>query len=82
MSYPRTLADFHNADTARHLRLNYVSTIEDLARQNIELQVSQLLTLYSEELEFVGAEYLLISYSNLAQVTAIKRSSNRAKSSQ
>lgn len=51
MNHPRIFADFHNADTTGQLRLNCIGTTEDLARQKIELQVGQLLTLYSEELE-------------------------------
>ena len=64
MSYPRIFADFHNADTAGQLRLNCIGTIEDLARQQIELQVGQLLTLYSEELEADGA----VQYSESEKV--------------
>ena len=64
MSYPRIFADFHNADTAGQLRLNCIGTIEDLARQQIELQVGQLLTLYSEELEVDGA----VQYSESEKV--------------
>lgn len=37
-----------------HLRLNCVSTIQDLASQNVELCNGQLLTLYNEELEVDG----------------------------
>ena len=64
MSYPKIFADFHNADTAGQLRLNCIGTIEDLARQQIELQVGQLLTLYSEELEADGA----VQYSESEKV--------------
>ena len=64
MSYPRIFADFHNADTAGQLRLNCIGTIEDLAHQQIELQVGQLLTLYSEELEADGA----VQYSESEKV--------------
>lgn len=54
MNAPRVFADFHNADIQGRLRLNCIGTIEDLARQNIELQNGQLLTLYSEDLEVDG----------------------------
>jgi hypothetical protein len=54
MSNPRVFADFHNADVQGRLRLNCIGTIEDLARQRIELQNGQLLTLYSEDLEVDG----------------------------
>jgi hypothetical protein len=50
----RVFADFHNADVQGRLRLNCIGTVEDLARQNIELQNGQLLTLYSEDLEVEG----------------------------
>ncbi|NEQ68172.1 MAG: hypothetical protein F6K21_22245 [Symploca sp. SIO2D2] len=50
----KVFADFHNADTQGRLRLNCLGTIEDLARQGIELQDGQLLTFYSEELEVEG----------------------------
>ncbi len=55
MNTPKVFADFHNADTQGRLRLNCIGTVEDLARQNIELQNGQLLTLYSEDLEVNGA---------------------------
>lgn len=64
MSYPRIFADFRNADTAGQLRLNCIGTIEDLARQQIKLQVGQLLTLYSEELEVDG----IVQYSESEKV--------------
>lgn len=60
MNNPRVFADFHNADAEGHLRLNCIGTIEDLARQNIELQDGQLLTLYSEDLEADG----VVKYSS------------------
>jgi hypothetical protein len=55
MSYPKIFADFHNADAEGRLRLNCIGTIEELARQHIELYQGQLLTLYSEDLEVDGA---------------------------
>ncbi|WP_009633587.1 hypothetical protein [Synechocystis sp. PCC 7509] len=64
MSYPRVFADFHNADNTGQLRLNCIGTIEDLARQQIKLQLGQLLTLYSEELEVDG----VVQYSELEKV--------------
>ncbi|MEC4812153.1 MAG: hypothetical protein SAK29_02555 [Scytonema sp. PMC 1069.18] len=54
MNLFRVFADFQNADTEGRLRLNCIGTIEDLARQNIELHNGQLLTLYSEDLEVDG----------------------------
>lgn len=60
MNNPRVFADFHNADVEGRLRLNCIGTIEDLARQNIQLQDGQLLTLYSEYLEVQG----VVKYSS------------------
>lgn len=54
MSYKRVFADFHNADEQGRLRLNCLGTIEDLARQQIQLAKGQQLTVYSEELEADG----------------------------
>ncbi|MEH2413176.1 hypothetical protein [Nostoc sp.] len=54
MNTPRIFADFHNADNQGLLRLNCIGTVEDLARQNIELQDGKLLTLYSDDLEVEG----------------------------
>jgi sporulation protein YlmC with PRC-barrel domain len=54
MSPVRVFADFHNADRQGRLRLNCVGSIEDLARQNIELHEGRSLTLYSEDLEVEG----------------------------
>lgn len=59
MSKPKVFADFHNADFQGRLRLNCIGTIQDLARQHIELQDGQLLTLYSEDLEIDG----IVQYS-------------------
>ncbi|MGL5793990.1 MAG: hypothetical protein ACRC06_06170 [Waterburya sp.] len=54
MNLSRVFVDFHNADKQGHLRLNCIGTIEDLARQQIELENGQQLMLYSEELEVDG----------------------------
>lgn len=54
MNKPRIYADFHNADPQGRLRLNCVGTIEDLARQNVELQVGIILTLYSDDVDDEG----------------------------
>jgi len=48
-------ADFHNADSQGRLRLNCVGTIEDLARQQIELREGLTLTFYSDDLDDDGA---------------------------
>jgi hypothetical protein len=54
MSLSRVFIDFHNADEQGRLRLNCIGTIEDLARQQAELENGQQLTLYSEDLEVDG----------------------------
>lgn len=59
MKVLRVFADFHNADLQGRLRLNCIGTVEDLARQNIQLQNGQLLVLYSEDLEVEG----IVQYS-------------------
>jgi hypothetical protein len=59
MDRPRVFADFHNADAQGRLRLNCIGTVEDLARQQITLLGGQLLTLYSEDLELVTADWRL-----------------------
>jgi hypothetical protein len=48
-------ADFHNADPHGRLRLNTVGTIEDLARQQIELCDGLILTFYSDDTDSEGA---------------------------
>jgi hypothetical protein len=53
MNLSRVFVDFHNADEQGRLRLNCIGTIEDLARQQAELENGQQLTLYSEDLEHV-----------------------------
>lgn len=54
MSLSRVFVDFHNANEQGRLRLNCIGTIEDLARQQAELEDGQRLTLYSEDLEVEG----------------------------
>ena len=54
MTKPKVYADFHNADSQGRLRLNSVGTIEDLARQQIELRQGLTLTLYSDDLDDEG----------------------------
>jgi hypothetical protein len=54
MSLARIFVDFHNADEHGRLRLNCIGTIEDLARQQIELENGQQLMLYGEDLEIDG----------------------------
>jgi len=54
MVKPKIYADFHNADSEGRLRLNCVGTVEDLARQQVELREGLLLTLYSDDLDAQG----------------------------
>ncbi len=54
MVNPRVYADFHNADSRGHVRLNCIGTMEDLARQNIALREGLLLILYSDDLDSEG----------------------------
>ncbi len=54
MAKPKVYADFHNADPQGRLRLNCVGTIEDLARQQVELHEGLQLTLYSDDVDDQG----------------------------
>jgi len=54
MVKPKIYADFHNADSQGRLRLNCVGTVEDLARQKVELRDGLLLTLYADDLDSQG----------------------------
>ena len=54
MNQPKVYVDFQNADARGRLRLNCIGTIQDLSRQQVELQEGLKLTLYSEELEVEG----------------------------
>lgn len=51
---PRVYADFHNADEQGWVRLNCIGTIQDLARQNIQLQDGLALTLYTDDADKQG----------------------------
>lgn len=55
MTTPGIYADFHNADSRGRLRLNSVGTVEDLARQQVELREGLELTMYSDDLDEQGA---------------------------
>ncbi len=54
MGTPKIYADFHNADSQGRLRLNCMGTVEDLARQKLELRDGLLLTLYTDDLDDRG----------------------------
>ncbi|MBD2293209.1 hypothetical protein H6G06_06845 [Anabaena sphaerica FACHB-251] len=78
----RVFADFNNADENGRLRLNCIGTIEDLARQKIELQDGQTLIFYGEDLEIEGIlKYspeeniwvAVIDWDNIRQVEDISK---------
>jgi hypothetical protein len=50
----KVYADFQNADRHGRLRLNCVGTLEDLARQQVELREGLPLTLYADDLDEKG----------------------------
>lgn len=54
MAKPKIYADFHNADKQGRLRLNCVGTLEDLARQQVQLSDGLRLTLFSEDRDVHG----------------------------
>jgi hypothetical protein len=49
MAYPKVFADFQNLDDANRVRLTCAGTLQDLARQGIQLQQGLVLTLYSDD---------------------------------
>jgi hypothetical protein len=79
-------ADFHNTDRQGQLRLNCVGTVQDLARQQVELKEGVELTLYSEELEVEGhvhystEESLWVAVINWAAIKEIKAESDLPES--
>ena len=54
MSKPKVYADFHNLDDSNRLRLTCAGTIEDLARQRIELREGLVLTFYMDDADDQG----------------------------
>jgi len=54
MSKLKVYADFHNLDYSNRLRLTCAGTIEELARQRIELREGLVLTLYSDDADDKG----------------------------
>ncbi len=54
MLYQKIFADFQNADSHGHLRLNCIGTVRDLARHQVRLEEGLQLNLYSEDLEAIG----------------------------
>lgn len=57
---PRVFADFQNSDPLGRIRLSCVGTVEDLARQGIQLCDGLQLHLYDDGLEADG----VVRYSN------------------
>jgi hypothetical protein len=54
MSPSKVYADFQNLDDANRLRLTCAGTLQDLARQGIQLQEGLVLTLYSDDADDQG----------------------------
>jgi hypothetical protein len=54
MNKPRVYADFHNLDDCNRLRLNCVGTLDDLARQGIELKEGLALMFYTDDADDQG----------------------------
>ena len=54
MTRPKVYADFQNLDEANRLKLTCVGTLEDLARQGIELRDGLCLTLYTDDADDQG----------------------------
>ena len=90
MPQPIIYADFNNADAEGRLCLNCVGTMNDLARQQIELRKGLSLLLYSDDLDEEGqSDQLLVegvvSYSDEEHIWvaaidwgAIRHASDRA----
>lgn len=55
VNVPRVYVDFQNADAKRRLRLNAAGTLDDLARQKVQLRDGLLLDLYSDDTDDGGA---------------------------
>jgi hypothetical protein len=51
---PRVYVDFQNADEKGRLRLNGTGTLEDLARQGVQLRDGLVLDLYSDDGDEAG----------------------------
>src|SRR2546425_7708920 len=54
MAPPKVYADFQNLDDANRLRLTCAGTLQDLARQGIQLQEGLVLTFYSDDADDQG----------------------------
>ena len=54
MLKPRIYADFQNVDALNRLRLNSAGTLEDLARQRVELREGMPVTLYADDVDDQG----------------------------
>ena len=51
---PRVYVDFQNADPMGRLRLTAAGTLEDLARQGVQLREGLVLDLYSDDSDEAG----------------------------
>jgi len=54
MQKPRIYADFQNADPEGRIRLNCAGTLQDLARQQIQLEEGLVMTLYADDADASG----------------------------
>jgi hypothetical protein len=55
VNLPRVYADFQNADAKGRLRLNAAGTLDDLARQKVQLRDGLVLDFYSDDTDDDGA---------------------------
>jgi hypothetical protein len=93
MSRARVYADFQNLDDSNRLRLTCAGTIEDLARQRIELSEGLVLTFYMDDADDQGEPDELraegvVSYDQSASTwvasvdwSAVRHASDEAESS-
>lgn len=63
---PRIFADFNNADPQGRVRLNCVGTVQDLSRQQVQLQEGIELLLYCDDGNENGQEVQLIADGTVA----------------
>jgi hypothetical protein len=59
-SPPTIFADFHNADVQGRIRLNTVGTLDDLSRQQVQLQDGLSVLLFTDDADEVSEERRLV----------------------
>lgn len=57
MAIPSIVADFHNADTSGHVRLNTLGTLESLSLTGLQLTDGMCITVHDDELEADGVAH-------------------------